>query len=227
MTIATSLLAVAMLSGGITPASIEEGWKSCERDGRTQQFAPVDHITRLLVMESDGQAVGTPAPRGLQPITVTHEHVAYMQALNLDSVDILLDGKPSFTPGFGVTEGGIYRLSVQDLNHLGCTPYLDALAKLRELGLDASENINIAPTGRCLVLTKVERDPSIYSHFIVSFTDSAATTAGFFLRRTQLRTNDGDVAVQASLYLFEPPRAPTCSQNRNAPTLAKFLSDMN
>ena len=227
MTIATSILAAAMLGGGVPLASIEEGWKSCEREGRTQQFAPVDHVTRLLVMESDGQAVGAPAPGGLQTINVTHEHVAYMQALNLDSVDILMDGKPSFTPGFGVKESGIYRLSLEDLNHPGCKPYLDALAKLREVGLDASENIDIAPTGGCLVLTKVERDLSIYSHFVVSFTDSAATKSGFFLRRTQLRTNEGNVAVQASLYVFEPPRAPTCSENRNAPTLAKFLSDMN
>ncbi|GAA0757176.1 hypothetical protein GCM10010203_21650 [Actinomadura yumaensis] len=178
-------------------------------------------------MESDGQSEGAPAPGGLQAINVTHEHVAYMRALNLDSVDILMDGKPSFTPGFGVTESGIYRLSLEDLNHPGCKPYLDALAKLREVGLDGSEDIDIAPAGRCLVLKKVERDLSIYSHFVVSFTESSATRAGFFLRRTQLRTNDSNVAVQASLYVFEPPRAPTCSENRNAPTLAKFLSDMN
>lgn len=226
MTITTSLLAVAMLSGGITPASIEEGWKSCERDGRTQQLAPVDHVTRLLVMESDGQAVGTPAARGLLPIKVTHEHIAYMQALNLDSIDILLGGKPSFTPGFGVTEGGIYRLTHENLNHPRCAPYLDALAKLREVGFDETEKIDIAPDGQCLVLTKVDQDFSIYSHFVLSFTDDAATTAGFFLRRTQLRTSQGNVAVQASLYLFEPPRAPTCSENRNALTLAKFLSDI-
>lgn len=131
MTIATSLLAAAMLSGSLPFASIEEGWKSCQRDGRTQQFAPVDHVTRLLVMESDGQSVGTPAARGLLPIKVTHEHVAYMQALNLDSIDILLDGKPSYTPGFGVTEGGIYRLTQENLHHPGCTPYLDALSFAR------------------------------------------------------------------------------------------------
>lgn len=226
MTVATSLLAIAMLSGSVPPASIEEGWKSCERDGRTQQFAPVDHVTRLLVMESDGQAVGTPAARGLLPIKITHEHVAYMQALNLDSIDILLDGKPSFTPGFGVAVGGRYRLTQENLHHPRCAPYLDAIAKLREVGFDETEKIDLVPAGQCLVLTKVDQDFSIYSHFAVSFTDHSATIAGFFLRRTQLRTSQGDVAVQASLYLFEPPRAPTCPENRNAPTLAKFLSDI-
>lgn len=227
MTIATSLLAAAMLGGSLSPASIEEGWKSCERDGRTQQFAAVGHITRLLVMESDGQAVDTPAARGLLPIKVTHEHVAYMQALNLDSIDILLNGKPSYTPGFGVTEGGIYRLTQENLDHPKCAPYVDAIAKLRGVGFDETEKIDLVPADRCLVLTKVDQDFSIYSHFILSFTDHSATTAGFFLRRTQLRTSQGDVAVQASLYLFEPPRAPTCPRNLNAPNLAKFLSDMN
>ena len=227
MTIAISLLAAAMLGASLPPASIEEGWKSCERDGQTQQFAAVDHITRLLVMESDGQAIGTPASRGLLPITVTHEHVAYMQALNLDSIDILLDGKPSYTPGFGVTEGGIYRLTQENLHHPACAPYLDAIAKLREVGFDETEKIDLVPADRCLVLEKVDQDFSIYSHFVISFTDTAATRAGFFLRRTQLRTSQGNVAVQASLYVFEPPRAPTCSENLNATSLAKFLSDVD
>ena len=227
MTIAISLLAAVMLSASLPPASIEEGWKSCERDGQTQQFAAVDHITRLLVMESDGQVVGTPASRGLLPIKITHEHVAYMQALNLDSIDILLDGKPPYTPGFGVTEGGIYRLTQENLHHPACAPYVDAIANLRGMGFDETEKIDLVPADRCLVLTKVDQDFSIYSHIVVSFTDHTATTAGFFLRKTQLRTSQGDVLVQASLYLFEPPRAPTCPSNLNAPNLAKFLSDMN
>lgn len=209
------------------PDPITQGWFLCEQEGATRQLAPVGPTTRVLNLYVDGEKLGPVEPAGLQPMVATAEHVDYMVALGVSAIDILMSGKPAYTPGFGPAERGVYTLQVADAGRPECLQYDEAAARAKALGLDEFAKPDFAPSGSCLTLTRVEQDLSSYSHFVVSYVDSVASRSGYFRYVTQLRRASGDVVVEASIFAFEPPRKPTCAANQNALTLAHFLHEMD
>lgn len=202
---------------------VAQGWLLCEREGATRQLAPIGPVTRVLNLNVDGERAGPVEPGGLQPMVATAEHLDYMAGLGVSAIDVLMSGKPAYTPGFGAAEQGVYTLQLADAGRPECLQYEAWVTRAKTLGLDSSERPDFAPPGRCLTLTRVEQDLSSYSHFIVSYVDPVASRSGYFRYVTQLRRATGDLVVEASTYAFEPPRQPTCAANRNALTLAQFL----
>ncbi len=209
----------------ITPDTVAAGWLECEREGRTRQFAPLVSVTRVLRLNSAEQQQGQPVPAGLQAMTVSREHVDYMIGLGLSSIDIVMDGKPAYTPGFGPSARGVYRLEIANAADQRCDQYNDAVTGMRAISLEY-EKVDFAPAGHCLTLTRVDESMSAYSHFVVSYGDEAATRVGYFHRGTELRSKDGEVVARAMIYAFEPPRQPTCPANSNAKPLPQFLLEL-
>lgn len=215
------LLSAALAVGSVAQEPSVEGWAQCEEDGPTRRLGPTGPVTSVLRLYGGADGSAPPLLPGLQPMTITATDIDYMRALNLESLDVMMSGKPAYTPGFGAAEPGVYTVRLAPIEDPGCASYVASVARSKSLGVTG--NFDFAPVGHCVTLTPTELDLSAYSHLIVTYSDGAASRRGYFRSVTELRRADGETVARATKYAFETGRSRTCPQNLNTLSLSDFL----